>query len=205
MSLPNNNLIMPEDDLPSRSDAVKNRLLILDAARRLFAEKGADNVSMEDIARATGLGRATLYRNFKEGKIQLSQVLLDEDQRNLQARTLEQMRSQTDPLLNLRWFLTEVLLFVERHNKMLCVNSNAVDTLQHSAHWWWRQTIRALLAQLNPTADLDYLADAIYTLLDVHNVYFLREIRGYSLERVTAGIVSIVESMINAPVDVKLP
>lgn len=205
MNLPDNNLIMPDDDLPSRSDAVKNRLLILNAARRLFAEKGADNVSMEDIAKATGLGRATLYRNFKEGKIQLSQVLLDEDQRNLQARTLEQMRTQPDPLVNLRWFLTEILLFVERHSKMLCVNSNAVGTLQHSAHWWWRQTIRALLGQLHPISDLDYLADAIYTLLDVHNVYFLREIRGYSLERVIAGIVSLVESMVNDPADVPLP
>ncbi len=194
--LSDNNLIMPDNDLPSRADAVKNRVLILAAARHLFAEKGADNVSMEDIARATGLGRATLYRNFKEGKIQLSQALLDEDQRDLQSRTLEQMRSQPDSLENLRWFLSEVLRFVDRNSRMICVNSNATESLQHSAHWWWRQTIRALLGRLNPTGDLDYLADAIYALLDVHTLYFLREIRGYSLERVTTGLLLLVESMI---------
>jgi AcrR family transcriptional regulator len=203
MTLPDNDLILSNDNLPGRSDALKNRALILDAARRLFAEKGADNVSMEDIARATGLGRATLYRNFKDGKVQLSQSLLDEDQRDLQERTLAQIRSHPDPLENLRWFLREVLLFVERNGPMLCLYSRASDPIQHSAHWWWRQTIRGLLGQLHPMGDLDYLADAIYALLDVHAIYFLREMRGYSLERVTVGMLSMVENIIGVSDDIK--
>ena len=35
-------------DPPERGDAARNRLLLLDAARRLIAERGADAVTMDD-------------------------------------------------------------------------------------------------------------------------------------------------------------
>lgn len=38
---------------------------ILDAAEALFTERGAANVGMHDIARASGCSRATLYRYFE--------------------------------------------------------------------------------------------------------------------------------------------
>lgn len=38
---------------------------ILDAAEALFTERGAANVGMNDIARASGCSRATLYRYFE--------------------------------------------------------------------------------------------------------------------------------------------
>jgi AcrR family transcriptional regulator len=48
---------------PRRADAVANRDALLAAARGLFAEHGLD-VSYDDISRAAGVGRATLYRHF---------------------------------------------------------------------------------------------------------------------------------------------
>ncbi|TXK11907.1 helix-turn-helix transcriptional regulator [Microbacterium wangchenii] len=46
-----------------RSDAAKRRATILHEARRLFAEHGG-SVGLEAIAEASGVGIATLYRNF---------------------------------------------------------------------------------------------------------------------------------------------
>jgi len=46
-----------------RADAARNRLLILDAARELFAEEGL-SVPMEEVAARAGVGIATLYRRF---------------------------------------------------------------------------------------------------------------------------------------------
>jgi AcrR family transcriptional regulator len=43
----------------------KNRTLILDAAKKLFASKGFPNTTMEDIAKASSLDRRTLYNHFK--------------------------------------------------------------------------------------------------------------------------------------------
>lgn len=46
-----------------RADAAQNRELLLDAARHLFSQQGAD-VSMRAIAAQAGVGIATLYRHF---------------------------------------------------------------------------------------------------------------------------------------------
>lgn len=48
---------------PLRRDAERNRLLILDTARRLNAERGL-GVSHDDIAKAAGVGVGTVYRRF---------------------------------------------------------------------------------------------------------------------------------------------
>lgn len=42
----------------------KTRLLMVDVARRLFAQYGKENVTMNDIAVASGKGRRTLYTYF---------------------------------------------------------------------------------------------------------------------------------------------
>jgi len=50
-------------DRPLRADARRNALAVIDAGRALFAERGVD-VSMEEIGRAAGVGKGTLYRHF---------------------------------------------------------------------------------------------------------------------------------------------
>ena len=51
--------------MTKKSIAVRTRELLLDEARRLFAEKGVDNTTMLDIAQASKKGRRTLYTYFK--------------------------------------------------------------------------------------------------------------------------------------------
>lgn len=48
---------------PLRADAVRNRGRVLEAARKLMAERGVD-VGMEEIAREAGVGVGTVYRHF---------------------------------------------------------------------------------------------------------------------------------------------
>ena len=63
-----------------RVDAARNRLLLLDAARRLIAERGADAVTMDEIANAAGVGKGTVFRRFGS-RAGMMMVLLDEDER----------------------------------------------------------------------------------------------------------------------------
>ena len=63
-----------------RGDAARNRTLLLDAARRLIAERGADAVTTDDIAAAAGVGKGTLFRRFGS-RAGLMIVLLDEDEK----------------------------------------------------------------------------------------------------------------------------
>jgi AcrR family transcriptional regulator len=50
---------------PLRKDAERNRLRIIEAAGEVFAERGL-GVTLDDIARAAGVGVGTVYRRFPD-------------------------------------------------------------------------------------------------------------------------------------------
>lgn len=66
-----------------RADAARNRVAVLDAAARLFAEHGVDGVTMDAVAAAAGVGKGTVFRRFGD-KAGLALALLDERERELQ-------------------------------------------------------------------------------------------------------------------------
>jgi AcrR family transcriptional regulator len=68
---------MTDHPPPKRADAARNRQRILDAARIAFADTG-DETSMAEIARRSGVGPATLYRNFATRRDLLEALLTDE-------------------------------------------------------------------------------------------------------------------------------
>src|SRR5260370_20081 len=53
-----------DGDARERADAARNRERILCSAARLFSERGADCVSMDDVAEAAGVGKGTVFRRF---------------------------------------------------------------------------------------------------------------------------------------------
>ncbi|KAA2258132.1 TetR/AcrR family transcriptional regulator [Solihabitans fulvus] len=65
-----------EPTRPLRSDAQRNRELLLGAARELFAERGID-VAMADIARHAGVSNGTLYNRFPTRTDLIEAVFLD--------------------------------------------------------------------------------------------------------------------------------
>lgn len=50
--------------MAERADAARNRVAVLDAAGRLFDAADPGSVSMDDVARAAGVGKGTLFRRF---------------------------------------------------------------------------------------------------------------------------------------------
>jgi AcrR family transcriptional regulator len=72
---------------PERSDAARNRERVLAAARRLFAERGAHAVTMEEVARAAGVAKGTVFHRFGD-RAGLALALLDEHERALQEEIL---------------------------------------------------------------------------------------------------------------------
>jgi AcrR family transcriptional regulator len=78
---------LPTEPPRERADAARNRRLLLDAAARLFAERGVGGVSMDDVAAAAGVGKGTVFRRFGD-KSGLAVALLDDRERDLQQRLL---------------------------------------------------------------------------------------------------------------------
>jgi AcrR family transcriptional regulator len=64
-----------------RSDAERNRRLVLEAAAQAFAEQGLD-VGMAEIARRAGVGNATVFRRFPS-KDALYEAIVDEKMHEL--------------------------------------------------------------------------------------------------------------------------
>src|SRR5690349_25164856 len=75
-------LTAPET-VPERADAVRNRARILAAAERLFADRGASCVSMDEVAEAAGVGKGTLFRRFGS-RAALALAVLSEEEQDLQ-------------------------------------------------------------------------------------------------------------------------
>lgn len=192
----NDNLILA-DPRPSRADAVKNRELLLQTAQRLFAENGVDAVTMSDVATAAGVGKGTLYRHFPNGKPDLCQVLIDHDQRDLQERTLARLRENRGyaPLVDLEWFLQEVVAFIARNQQLMFAEASIGSMLQHPAHLWWRQTIRGLLQRVNPQVDVEYTADMLFVMLDPRTIHFQVTERGYNFERIASALITILHRL----------
>jgi len=173
---------------PPRADAVRNREKLLTTARELFDAQGAEAVTMSSVAEKAGVGKGTLYRHFRD-KADLCHALLDDAMRRFQEQTLSRIGAGDEPLVTLRWFLAEGARYVVAHRDLLLeIAGTPGEMMQHPAHSWWHQTLLALLTRARLDGDRDYMADALYMLLDVRVIHFQQEVRGYSLERVIAGL-----------------
>ncbi|PTL71908.1 TetR/AcrR family transcriptional regulator [Rathayibacter caricis DSM 15933] len=85
-----------EIDSRLRADAERNRGRITDAARHLFATQGLD-VSMASVARAAGVGKATLARRFATQGDLIAAVF--EDRMRAYVRATELALAESDPWL----------------------------------------------------------------------------------------------------------
>ena len=79
---------------PMRADAQRNYAKLLGAASAAFVESGADDVSLEGIARRAGVGIGTLYRHFPTRQALLEAVYQDQAEQ-LAARADELLKSDS--------------------------------------------------------------------------------------------------------------
>lgn len=189
-----------------RRDAAANRALLLETAVALFTARGVPNVNMADIAEAAGVGKGTLYRRFAN-KGELCLALMDAQMEEFQETMLARMRTMTaegvTPLAQLESFLEALVFFTAEHQPLLCevqregLFSTSSEQLS-LPHFWQYMTVGGLLqaavkaGEISPDLDIGYLADALLAPLKTDLFRFQREVRGFSLERISAGLGSIV-------------
>lgn len=92
---------------------------MLDAARVVFAEKGYDGATIDEIAQRAQYGKGTLYNYFEGGKESLLRAILDkmyEDLRSIAADAFAPERLATEPLRPLfHGFLVRVFSYYHEH------------------------------------------------------------------------------------------
>jgi AcrR family transcriptional regulator len=155
-----------------RGDAARNRALLLDAARRLVAERGADCVTMDDIAAAAGVGKGTLFRRFGS-RAGLMMVLLDEDERANQEAFLfgpPPLGPDAPPMDRLVAFGRQRVRFAHTHHALLSA-ANRDPALRYGPPATVLRThVRLLLSSAGTTGSLGAQTDALLALLDADYV-----------------------------------
>lgn len=193
---------------PERRDAAEHRRQVLAAAARLFAARGVADVSMDEIAREAAVGKGTLYRRYAH-KGELCQALLDENTRRLQSEVLDRLRDTDESaVIQLEYLLACLAGHNDENAELLCAVSDAAsgarrDIVYRSpAYEWQRLTAYTLLRRAVargelPPLDADYLADALLAPLDISLYLFQRHARGFSRERIVAGMTRLLRGMKN--------
>jgi AcrR family transcriptional regulator len=105
--MPKKKLLPPPPSRKPRSDAKRNRERILEIAKEVFTRDGAA-ASLDDIARRSGVGNATLYRHFSTRDALIEAVYRSEVERLAAAE--QRFATTLRPLEALRAWM---LLFID--------------------------------------------------------------------------------------------
>lgn len=159
-----------------RKDAARNRARILDAARRLLRERPIQDICMDELARAAGVGKGTLYRRFAD-RASLCHALLNEEATALQNRVLDGLGLPLDAawLLRIDRLLDAIFDFVHDNAPLLAeavaFERGKTARFAHPAHVWQRDALvlylsKAIEAQEITALDPEPTAEFILAGLD---------------------------------------
>jgi AcrR family transcriptional regulator len=171
---------------PERADAARNRARILTAARRLFAERGVDGVSMDDVAREAGVGKGTVFRRFGD-RAGLALALLDENERELQEAVLRgppPLGPGAPATDRLRAFFAALLDLLEVHRELLLASETGAPAARFrtGVYGAWHQHTALLIAQARPDTDAQLLAHLLLAPLSAGLFDHLRRAQGVEHE-----------------------
>jgi AcrR family transcriptional regulator len=184
-----------------RADAARNRRRVLEAAEELFTRHGADRVTMEEIARAAGVGKGTLYRRYPD-RAAIAVALLDEHERALQEQLLRgppPLGPGAPPAERLAAFYAAMVRLLEGHVHLALGAETGWRRFATGAYGLWRAHVRALLAEGGRGQDegqLDALADALLAPLAPELYRYQRQQRGRSVEEITAALTDLARAVL---------
>ena len=111
------------------------RELFLETGFRIFAEKGIETVSMQDVASACGLGIATLYRYFStklDFVIAIGTKKWADYYREVEEEYLRHGGYGMNAAEELDFYLSMYILLYREHRDLLCFNQDFNGYIIHS-------------------------------------------------------------------------
>ncbi|MEU9715377.1 helix-turn-helix domain-containing protein [Streptomyces sp. NPDC047976] len=168
-----------------REDAIRNRVQILAAAEQLFTERDPRGVTMDHIAKAAGVGRATLYRRFPD-PASVAAALLDEHERALRGRLAfgpPPLGPGAPPAQRLAAFYAAALEHLERHLPLVLGIGPGPARFAGGTYRHWRAHVRALLVEAGAD-DPDVSVDALLSPLSPEVYQFQRHTLGFAPARI---------------------
>lgn len=183
-----------------REDSIRNHVQILAAAEQLFTERDPRTVTMDLIAKAAGVGRATLYRRFPDPPA-VAAALLDEHERILQGRLAfgpPPLGPGAPPAQRLTAFYAAVLDHLERHLPLTLGIGAGPARFSARAYLHWRAHVRSLLVEAG-APDPDVSVDVLLSPLSPEVYQFQRHTLGFPPERIAETLGRLARGVLPDP------
>lgn len=191
----------PYDNSRRLAQTRATRLEVIQAAKRLFIERGYPGTTLEAVAGAAGVALPTLYRLFGSKRALLKAVLDtsfggdDEPVAFGDRPEQQQARTESDPAAVVRAFSRICRLFMERSAEMFHVLSSAAQVdpeiaelsgeIRRQRHAGQARIVAAIAARnaLDPELSLAEAEDVAYAALspEVHRILTIE--RGWSADQ----------------------
>jgi AcrR family transcriptional regulator len=181
---------------PGRADAARNRERVLAAARRLFDERGVANVTIDQVARAAGVGKGTVFHRFGD-RAGLVMALVDDEERALQERILRgspPLGPGAPPAERVVALVDALVDLLERYGDLLRDSeaSRAGARYDAGAYAAWHQHAAMLIAEARPGDDAPVLAHLLLAPLAAEHFTHLTEDEGVDLDRLRRALRDLV-------------
>ena len=187
-----------------RADAARNRRAILAATEELLTTHRPDEVTIEQVAAAAGVGKGTVFHRFGN-RMGLMVALMQERAMGLR----DDIDAGPPPLgpgaparERLLAFLTAVIDVVGRNKGLVAALGQVVTAQHHHGEdhpvvVLWHGHIRDLIAQERPDLDAETLADLLLAGLTAEPV--IRRMAAGHTERVTAALHTLALGILDGP------
>ena len=185
------------DQSLERSDAAANRSRILDAARTILEERGFEELTMDAVASAAGVGKGTIFRRFGD-RAGLTTALLDEDTREFQDAFLSgqpPLGPGAPPAGRLEAFVVELIRFQVRHMNVLMAAERAPGQPPPLILGTLLIHVEGLLRQIDPALDHGELAGMILSAISPPIVYRLLTRAGATPETLERSALTLVRGV----------
>jgi AcrR family transcriptional regulator len=176
-------------DAHERADAARNRERILCTAARLFDERGANCVSMDDVAEAAGVGKGTVFRRFGS-RAALAQAVLSEHERAFQEHLIRgapPLGPGAEPRERLIAFGEGVLDLLDGHALLIAAADAGGARLTSAPYGVFRVHVTLLLREADPSCDAELLAEMLLNALGAELFIYLHHVREMPLERLKSS------------------
>jgi AcrR family transcriptional regulator len=197
-----------------RADAARNRRAILAATERLLATRRPQDISMEQVAAAAGVGKGTVFHRFGNRMGLMTALMIE------RARALEEAVTTGPPPLGegapdrerLLAFLAAIIEVISRNKSLLTELAHAAGPPappatpsedraekqdQHPVYSFWHRHISDLIAAQRPDADTGIIAHIL--LGSLHSEPILSELTRDGPARLTAAMQALVCAVLDAP------
>jgi AcrR family transcriptional regulator len=185
-----------------RADAQRNREKVLSAAAELIACRGVEDVSMDAIAAAAGVGKGTLFRRFGD-RAGLAQALLQEHTRELQEAIIRgpaPLGPGAPPQERLKAMARAQLDLLDKHADLMAAGEAGRPAARFSTgpYAFLRLHVGTLVREADPEADWEILTDILLAPLATDCFVFWRVVSGHDLERILATFDRLVDRQLPA-------